>query len=61
MIKDQQLNIFLIQESDYENPNIMENDNIYLVSNSGFIQRRDRRVLLRYQEIMTRTYNKPNA
>jgi len=56
IIKDQPLNIYLVQEQNYENPNILDNDNIYLVSNADFIQQRDRKVLLRYQELMTRTY-----
>jgi hypothetical protein len=61
VINNQKLNIYLVSQQEYENPNIIENDNIYLISNTDFIQRRDRKVLLRYQDIMTNTYQKPNA
>lgn len=45
---EQPLNIYLVSTQNYENPNLINTDNIYLCSNQDFIQKRDRRVLVRY-------------
>ena len=48
----ERLNIYSIERDSYENPHIIETDNLYLCANQSFLQKRNSQSLKRYQAMI---------